>query len=639
MTQSRREFVRGISIGAGALAVGATTPLAAKAKRPPNVVYFMVDEMAYYELSFMGHPNHQTPNLDKMAAEGVWFTQALAGAPVCAPTRCTLMTGKHLGHSSVRANDGGTPMREGEETVASILKDIGYATGGFGKWGCGGRGSTGVPEKHGFDVFLGYYDQVHAHTFFPPYILRNSEEVPLEGNKGGATGPTYSHYKIIDGAMDFIRENKDNPFFCYMCVTPPHGMHSIPDDDPAWRIFKDKDWPEGPRRYAAMVNMIDRQIGDVIALLKKLGLDDNTIVFFCGDNGGQDIFRDKDHPRGFHGQNVDPKTGKGFRATKGNLYEGGLRIPMIARWPGKIEPGRKSDHLWYFPDVLPTVAEITGANAPKDIDGISIIPELIGAKPAGRKQEKHEYLYWEYRTQTAVRMGDWKLIRTKADRDWELYDLSKDIEEKVDIADEHPDILAKMKGYAAEAHEECVPGTFADRTLHERDRAQKFGGKATKTSKPKGKAAKNSLPTEGLVPVEETKLVRFSSEATNNQRFAKHAIDGDPTTVWHSAFKPKVLQHPHELVIDLGRERNVTGLRYLARQDKGWNGAIKDCEVFLSNGPDNFDGAATKMTFKKAKSPQENAIKPTKGRYLLLRTLSSHGGPWASAADIGVVAD
>ena len=215
---------------------------------------------------------------------------------MCAPTRCCLLTGKHSGHTSVRSNGGGTPLRAGEETIASILKARGYATGGFGKWGCGGRDSTGVPEKHGFDVFFGYYDQVHAHTYYPPYLIRNSEEVKLEGNNGGTAGKTYSHYVIHEEAMKFIRENAKEPFFAYLPYTPPHGNFDIPDSDPAWALYKDKPWPEDARRYAAMVTMVDRQMGEVLALLKELGIEKNTLIFFSGDNGGADYFKSKEYP-------------------------------------------------------------------------------------------------------------------------------------------------------------------------------------------------------------------------------------------------------------------------------------------------------------------------------------------------------
>ena len=271
----RHFFHRTATLALAALAIAIlqssfSKALSAEPITRPNVIYIMADELGYFELSCLGNPNIQTPRIDQMTREGIRFTQALAGSSVCAPTRCCLMSGKHSGHTSVRSNGGGTPMRAGEETVASILKDAGYATGGFGKWGCGGRGSTGVPEKHGFDIFLGYYDQVHAHSYYPPYIVRNSEEVPLKNNRGGSDGETYSHYVIVDEAMQFIRDNKEQPFFCYMPITPPHGIFDIPDSDPAWAVYKDKDWPDQAKRYAAMVTMVDRQVGEVLDLLKEL---------------------------------------------------------------------------------------------------------------------------------------------------------------------------------------------------------------------------------------------------------------------------------------------------------------------------------------------------------------------------------
>jgi arylsulfatase A-like enzyme len=482
MVRRNRALVIGLAlVGLVLAAVGRPANAAAADERPPNIVYIMSDELAYYELSHMGNPRIHTPRIDRMAAEGVRFTQALAGSPVCAPLRCTLMTGKHAGHASVRANDGGTPLRADEPTIASMLKRVGYATGGFGKWGCGGRDSTGVPEKHGFDVFFGYYDQVHAHSFYPPYLIRNSEEVELAGNSGGRSGQTYSHYVIVDEAIKFIRANKDRPFFCYLPITPPHGMYDIPADDPAWEHYRDADWikdpevPQDANNYAAMVTMVDRNVGQVLDLLKELNLEDNTIVFFTGDNGGQDRFRNTRHPRGYFGPNVHPKTGVEFRGGKGNLYEGGLRIPFIVRWPGKILPGRVSHLPFYQPDVLPTLAELTGAKAPADVDGLSILPELIGAEAAGRKQQKHEFLYWEYRSQVAVRMDHWKAIQPKRDAPWELYDLEKDVSETTDVANQHPDILARMKAFAEQSHVPVQPGTFQDRTRHERDRKAKWG--------------------------------------------------------------------------------------------------------------------------------------------------------------------
>ncbi len=460
----------------------------------PNVVYIMADELGYYEPGFMGGKNILTPNLDKLATEGVIFKNLFAGSSVCAPTRCCLMTGKHSGHTSVRANGGGTPLRAEEETIASILKAKGYATGGFGKWGCGGRGSTGVPEKHGFEEFLGYYDQVHAHTYYPPYLVRNSEEVPLAGNTGGSSGKTYSHYVIHDAAIKFIRANgkSKKPFFAYLPYTPPHGNFDIPDNDPAWAIYKDKSWSEPARRYAAMVTLVDRQVGEVLALLKELGIDNNTLVMFSGDNGGNDYFKSQEHPRGIHLANKHPQTGVEYRGTKGTLYEGGVRVPFCARWPGKIAPGRVSEHLGYFPDILSTFAEVTGAKAPADIDGLSILPELIGESAAGHKQAQHEFLYWEIGGWIAIRQGHWRSVRPKANQAWELYDLSSDPSESKNLAAAEPAQLKKLTDLATSAHQPVREGTFASTDLHERDRRAKFGKQdEVDPAKPAAKKATN----------------------------------------------------------------------------------------------------------------------------------------------------
>jgi len=433
----------------------------------PNIVYFIIDELGYYELSHMGRPEFRTPNIDRLAAEGTRFTQFLAGSSVCAPTRCALLTGKHTGHSTVRNNGGFDPLLPGEYTIGSVLKSAGYATGGFGKWGNGGRGTSGVPEKHGFDVFFGYYDQVHAHTYFPRYLVRNSEEVPLPGNTGDPrNGQTFSQYRIFEESKQFIRANKDRPFFAYLAWTPPHGRWGLPKDDPSLALYKDKPWKDDVKIYAAMVNLVDRELGEIRDLLKELGIAEKTFILFTGDNGGHEYFADKDHPRGFFAPNVNPKTGVEFRGGKGNLYEGGLRIPAIAHWPGRIAAGRVSTHLGYFPDLLPTFAELAGAPVPKDVDGISIVPELFR-----KQQPQHRYLYWEIANQTAVRMGDWKAYRKgNENAAWQLYDLSKDISETTDVAAQHTDVLARMKAFAAEAHRPMPQGEIYDRSLVEKDR-------------------------------------------------------------------------------------------------------------------------------------------------------------------------
>lgn len=444
------------------------------AAEKPNIIYLMLDEWGYFESGHMGHPDLLTPNIDQFASEGMRFTNAYAGAPVCGPTRCVLLTGLHSGHTSMRVNDGFSPIRANEPTLASMLKSSGYVTGGFGKWGIGGRGTSGIPEEHGFDEFFGYYDQVHAHTYYPQYLVRNSQEVPLPGNKGESffEGETHAQLAIFQEAKSFIRQNKDNSFFCYLPWTPPHGLWGIDEDDPSWQLFKDKPWTAGQRTdrdarvYAAFLHMVDRQLGEILDLLRELKIDDNTVIFLCGDNGGQDYFKTKERPHGFFGPNLNPKTGERFRAGKGSLYEGGLKVPYLVRWPMKVKAGEVSDHLLCFQDVMPTLAQVSNASCPKT-DGVSFLPSLLGMSD----QVEHEYLYWEYGKQSAVRMNDWKAYQSGDDQ-WELYDLSEDVEEKHDVASVHSDVLKKLVAFAQEAHEPVRPGKVHDRTLIQKDRRQ-----------------------------------------------------------------------------------------------------------------------------------------------------------------------
>tara|TARA_B100001093_G_scaffold129995_1_gene122571 strand:- start:768 stop:2216 length:1449 start_codon:yes stop_codon:yes gene_type:complete len=440
----------------------------------PNIIYLMLDEWGYFESGHMGNVDLITPNIDQFAAEGMRFTNAYAGAPVCGPTRCSLLTGLHSGHMSMRVNDGFSPIRADEATLASMLKPLGYATGGFGKWGIGGRGTSGIPEKHGFDVFFGYYDQVHAHTFYPRYLIRNSKEVPLPGNDGMSfyEGETHAQDVIFNESIQFIKDHQKDPFFCYLPWTPPHGLWGIDEDDPSWHLFKDKPWTAGQkterdaRVYAAFMHRVDRQLGGIISLLKELSLDDNTVIFLCGDNGGLDYFKTEERPHGFFGPNFNPETKERFRAGKGSLYEGGLKVPYYVRWPGNVDPGSVSDHLLYYPDVMPTLAAISNAECPKT-DGLSFLPTLTGKGG----QEQHNYLYWEYRGQTAVREGAWKAYR-KGNGDWELYDLSKEVEELDDVAADYPEVINRLIGLAEDAHEPIRPGEIYDSALTDKDHWQ-----------------------------------------------------------------------------------------------------------------------------------------------------------------------
>ena len=441
---NRRAFLELASAGALAPFLPRCAGAENAAGRKPNIIFIMVDDLGYHDLGCFGSKTMLTPNIDKLCAEGVKFTDCYGGCTVCAPSRSVLMTGYHKGHTPVRDNRGGIPLFPEDVTVADVLKKAGYATGGFGKWGLGNQGKKGAAERHGFDVFFGYYNQWHAHTYYT-HLFRNSVKVELNGR--------YTHYAIYDETIKFIKENKDRPFFCYAPWTLPHGPYVIPEDDPAWALYKDKPWPKDAKVVAAMDSMIDRQVGEIIDLLKKLRIDDNTIIFFTSDNGGA---------RRFEG--IHNSCGQ-MKGQKRSMHEGGIRVPMIVRWPGRIKAGAVSDLPWYFPDVMPTLAELAGVSkeTPKDIDGISIVPTLLGK---GR-QKKHEYMYWDdtWFHNEGVRMGKWKGVRSNGKFEvnpndalhrgkWkgmkhesgkvEVYDLSKDRGEKNNLAEKYPDIAKKL---------------------------------------------------------------------------------------------------------------------------------------------------------------------------------------------------
>ena len=455
---SRRQLLR--SATAGAL-LGAHT--SAQVQRPPNIVWILADDLGYADLGCYGQKTILTPNIDRIAAEGMRFTNAYSGCTVCAPSRNVLMTGFHAGHITVRSNPGGVSILPSDVTVAQILKSAGYATGAFGKWGLGDIGTPGVPWQHGFDQFFGYLHQIHAHFYYPPYLWDNDKKSPLPGNDNGKR-TTYSHDVIASRALDFIRSRSSRqPFFCYVPFTIPHMEYLVPQD--SVDEYKSKVPEQGrippghyaaqeyPRAaYAGMVSRMDRDVGRIMALLKELKLDDNTIVFFASDNGP--IF-----PAGlgdfFH--SAGP-----LRGRKQTMYEGGIRIPMIARWPGRITPGAVSDLPWYFADFLPTAAELAGVKPPSGLDGISVVPELLG-----RKQSRHEFMYWElpryvaaaggFRKETpmqAVRMGEWKAVRPQPDAPLELYNLTQDIGEATNVASQNPNVMAQIEAFLKTARTE-----------------------------------------------------------------------------------------------------------------------------------------------------------------------------------------
>ena len=437
----------------------------------PNIIYILLDDAGIGDFSAYGCKYGVTPNIDRLATEGMKFTRAYSGSAVCAPSRMVLMTGQHTGHILRRANQskvGLLALPAGQTTVARMLQNAGYATGGFGKWGLGNPETTGVAEKQGFDVFFGYYDQKHAHNHYTDYLIRNSVKVPIQ-QSGKHTWADYAPTRIADETLSFIEQNKDRPFFCYAAWTPPHGDYVIPENP----VFAGKAWPEEIKSYAAMVALADRDIGRVMQKLKDLGIDDRTLVIFSSDNGANPEFIE---PLGSTG---------GLRGHKRMLYEGGTRAPLIVRWPGKIQPGTTSDLLTAFVDFLPTAAELSGLPAPKGIDGHSIVPTLLGKGQPTR----HESLYFEIYEpyfQQAVRMGDWKGYRLGTKAPLELYDLKADPVEKQNIAAAHPDIVRKIEAIMKAEHS---PSPYYDAPEQGSPRPTK--GKNEQSAKPAATSKEN----------------------------------------------------------------------------------------------------------------------------------------------------
>ncbi|MBI5775529.1 MAG: arylsulfatase [Verrucomicrobia bacterium] len=427
----------------------------------PSIIFILADDLGYGDLGCYGQKKIKTPNLDRLAAEGMRFTQCYAGSTVCAPSRCALLTGRHTGHGWIRGN-AKLALRPEDVTVAEVLKKTGYKTGAVGKWGLGLEDSTGTPQKKGFDQWFGYLDQTHAHNYFPDYLwrfdpVRNFEgKLALPGNEGGKRGQ-YSHDLFTIAATNFVRinypqlDNQLRPFFLYLAYTIPHANNElarksgngmeVPGDAP----YSAENWPQPEKNKAAMITRLDTDVGKLLDELKRRKVDEHTIIFFSSDNGP--------HQEGGN----DPKffaSGGPLRGIKRDLYEGGIRVPMIARWPGKIKAGSVSDQPWAFWDFLPTAAALAQVSPPEGMDGISMLPALLG-KP----QKGHEFLYWEFHEKTfkqAVRMGDWKAVRNGVGEPLELYDLKGDVGEANNVAGKNPEIVEKIEAYMKTARTESA---------------------------------------------------------------------------------------------------------------------------------------------------------------------------------------
>jgi arylsulfatase A len=440
-----------------------------KKEPSPNILYILADDLGYGDLSCYGQQKFSTPNIDRLAREGMLFTQHYTGCTVSAPSRSCLMTGQHTGHTPVRGNkgwvpEGNFPLPADSYTIAEMLKTKGYVTGAFGKWGLGYIETEGDPNSQGFDEFFGYNCQSLAHNYYPDHLWHNHEKVLLPENDSSKTG-IYSADLIHKAALDFLETNKDKPFFLFYPTTIPHAelfakeeymkmfrgkfnpekSFKGTDEGPDFRLGPYGSQPESHAAFAAMITELDDYVGELLSKLKELGLEKNTIVIFASDNGP--------HLEG--GADPDYFNSNGdLKGYKRDFYEGGIRTPMLVRWPSKVKAGSESDHISAFWDILPTFAEIAGAENPDGIDGISFLPTLLG-----KKQKQHEYLYWEFHEQggkIAVRMGNWKAVKLNIDKtpqgDTELYNLSTDIGETNNIALSNPETVKQMEEIMKKAH-------------------------------------------------------------------------------------------------------------------------------------------------------------------------------------------
>lgn len=423
----------------------------------PNVIFILADDMGINDLGCYGQTKILTPVLDRMAAEGMRFTQHYAGSTVCAPSRCALMTGLHSGHGYIKGNfameeEGNLPLPAETVTVAEIFHSAGYATGIMGKWGLGGPNDHGHPNSQGFDHSLCYLDQRLAHEYYPPHLWKNQEKRILDN--AGEKKNEYSHDLFTKEALWFIRQNRNSPFFLYLPYTIPHGKYQVPEN----LTYAGQPWSETNKNYAAMISRMDTDIGKIFSLLDSLGLDENTLVFFASDNGGTG------GPGRFFESNAP------FRGAKTDLYEGGIRIPLIVRWPEKIQAGTVSNHVSAFWDFLPTICDLLNTDPPTGTDGISYLPELLGTS-----QSSHKLLFWEYfdynynwkpgaaaprnfLLRRAVRTGDWKLVQHDLKKNPvsppELYNLGNDPGEKNDLSGSFPEKVKELLEMMENEHQD-----------------------------------------------------------------------------------------------------------------------------------------------------------------------------------------
>jgi arylsulfatase A-like enzyme len=444
-----------LAIGIPQTVAAAPTKRRGERERNPNLVFILADDLGYGDLGCYGQKKIATPNIDRLAREGVRFTQFYAGSTVCAPSRCVLMTGLHTGHCYIRGN-ADLSLRPNDHTVAELLKTAGYTNGLFGKWGLGEEGTDGIPTRKGFDEFFGYLDQRHAHNYYPAFLVSNESRVALRnvvpgkapfGTGVATTKIEYSADLILDRALAFIDRNKERPFFLYFASTLPHANNEARPNGmeiPDYGAYREKNWPASEKGQAAMISRLDSDVGRLLEKLKTDGLEEQTVVFFTSDNGP--------HHEGGHNPKFFDDNGP-LRGTKRDLYEGGIRVPLIVRWPGHVPGETVCDHVGYFGDFFTTAAEIAGAACPAGLDSVSFVPAMTGR---GSQQTQHPFLYWEFYeggSKQAVRLGNWKgVIQPIGSQAVELYDLRTDLGEKLDIAESNAEVIKQILSIAHAAH-------------------------------------------------------------------------------------------------------------------------------------------------------------------------------------------
>lgn len=439
---NRRTFLSSLS--------AAAFPARAAAPARPNIVLILADDLGYGDLGCYRQTRIRTPNIDRLAAGGIRFTSAYAGSTVCAPSRCSLMTGLHTGHARTRGNmSPDLPLRAQDLTVSELLHQAGYRTALFGKWSLGELGSTGYPTRKGFDEWFGFFSQLHAHNYYPEHLLDQEAAFLCRGNMG-LRRQDYAPDLFTRRAVQFIeKQSAARPFFLHVCYTTPHANNEMGRDSgngmevPSLAPYENESWPQSEKGFAAMITRMDAGVGRIMDALRRKGLDQDTLVLFTSDNGP--------HREGGHDPAFFESSGP-LRGIKRDLYEGGIRIPSLARWPARIRAGQVSDFPWAFWDFLPTAAELAGVPAPPGLDGISIVPALLG-----RKQAPHDFFYWEFHERgfaQAVRLGPWKGVRNAPDGPVELYHLEQDLGERRNMAAARPDIVGEIRRLLREARSE-----------------------------------------------------------------------------------------------------------------------------------------------------------------------------------------